>query len=186
VSKRDRRIDSPSPLSYKTRCMKQWYVVQTNPREDSIAMSALKQMGIDVYQPFMQKYVFHARKKTLKRYPLFPNYLFVNLSSSEENLHKVRWCRGIRRILLDNYMPIPIDKDFIEGLKTMEDKEDGVIRKPMDFKAGDLVRVKAGPMKDILGVFESWDSDEGRVKILIEMVSNKAKVVLHSSLLEKA
>ena len=73
--------------------MKQWYVVQTNPREEGVASSVLKQQGLDIYQPFMQRYVFHARKKTLKRYPLFPNYLFVNVSSSEEELHKVRWCR---------------------------------------------------------------------------------------------
>lgn len=166
--------------------MKQWYVVQTNPREESVAFSLLKQQGVGVYQPFMQRYVFHARKKTLKRYPLFPNYLFVNVSPTEEELHKVRWCRGVRRILLDNYMPVPIDEEFIVGLRSMEDSAEGIIKKPVEYKPGDLVRVKAGPMKDIQGVFDSWDSDEGRVKILIDMVTNQAKVVLHPSLLEKA
>jgi transcriptional antiterminator RfaH len=166
--------------------MKHWYVVQTNPREEGVASSVLKQQGFDIYQPFMQRYVFHARKKTLKRYPLFPNYLFVNVGTSEEDLHKVRWCRGVRRILLDNYTPVPIDEDFIVGLRSLEDSDEGIIKKPVEFKSGDVVRVKSGPMKDLQGVFESWDSDEGRVKILIEMVSNQAKVVLHSSLLEKA
>jgi hypothetical protein len=41
-------------------------------------------------------------------------------------------------------------------------------------------------MKDLYGVFEAWGSDEGRVRILIEMVSNRAKVVMHASLIEKA
>jgi len=146
----------------------------------------LRQSGIEVYQPWMQKYVYHARKKTLKRYPLFPNYIFVQVAPNEEDLHKIRWCRGVRRILLDNYQPVPIDEDFIVSLHSLEDEGSGIIKKPVDFMPGDVVRIKSGPMKDLYGVFEAWGSDEGRVRILIEMVNNRAKVVMHSSLIEKA
>jgi transcription antitermination factor NusG len=166
--------------------MKQWFVVQTNPKEEEIACMVLRQSGIEVYQPWMQKYVYHARKKTLKRYPLFPNYIFVQVVPNEEDLHKIRWCRGVRRILLDNYQPIPIDEDFIVSLHSLEDEGSGIIKKPVDFMPGDVVRIKSGPMKDLYGVFEAWGSDEGRVRILIEMVNNRAKVVMHSSLIEKA
>ncbi|MFA5654608.1 MAG: transcription termination/antitermination NusG family protein, partial [Desulfomonilia bacterium] len=145
-----------------------------------------RQQGIGIYQPFMEKYVFHARKKVLKKYPLFPNYLFANIAPTEEEYHKIRWCRGVRRILLDNYQPVPIHDDFIRGLCTLEDKESGTIKRPVSFAPGDVVRVKSGPMKDLYGVFEAWGSDEGRVRILIEMVSNRAKVVMHASLIEKA
>ena len=166
--------------------MKQWFVVQTNPKEEEIACMVLRQSGVEVYQPWMQKYVYHARKKTLKRYPLFPNYIFVQVAPNEEDLHKIRWCRGVRRILLDNYQPIPIDEDFIVSLHSLEDEGSGIIKKPVDFMPGDVVRIKSGPMKDLYGVFEAWGSDEGRVRILIEMVNNRAKVVMHSSLIEKA
>ncbi len=166
--------------------MKQWFVVQTNPKEEEIACIVLRQSKIEVYQPWMQKYVFHARKKTLKRYPLFPNYIFVQVEPNEEELHKIRWCRGVRRILLDNYQPIPIDAEFIVSLHSLEEEESGIIKKPVDFMPGDVVRVKSGPMKDLYGVFEAWGSDEGRVRILVEMVNNRAKVVMHSSLIEKA
>lgn len=166
--------------------MKQWFVVQTNPKEDEVACMVLRQQGIGIYQPFMEKYVFHARRKVLKKYPLFPNYLFVQIAPTEEEYHKIRWCRGVRRILLDNYQPVPIDEEFIRSLSSLEDSESGIIKKPVSFVPGDLVRVKSGPMKDLYGVFEAWGSDEGRVRILIEMVSNRAKVVMHASLIEKA
>ena len=166
--------------------MKQWFVVQTNPKEEEIACIVLRKSGIEVYQPWMQKYVFHARKKTLKRYPLFPNYIFVQVPPNEEDLHKIRWCRGVRRILLDNYQPIPIDAEFIVSLHSLEEEGSGIIKKPVDFMPGDVVRIKSGPMKDLYGVFEAWGSDEGRVRILVEMVNNRAKVVMHSSLIEKA
>ncbi len=161
-----------------------WFVVQTNPREDDIAIRFLKNSGISVYQPLMERYVFHARKKTLKLHPLFPSYLFINVKPVEEVFHKVRWCRGVRRLLIDNYTPIPIEEDFIRALKSAED--DGVVRRPMDYKHGDVIRVKSGPMKDVYGIFDMWESDEGRVKILVELVNTYAKVTLHHSLIEKA
>ena len=161
-----------------------WFVVQTNPREENIAIQFLRQSGVNLYQPQMEKYVFHARKKRLKRYPLFPNYIFIHIPVLDRAFHEVRWCRGVKRLLVDNYTPIPIDDGFIDRLKNIE--EEGVIRKPLTYKHGDIIRVKSGPMKDILGIFDAWDSDEGRVKILIEMVNNCAKVVLHHSLIEKA
>jgi len=166
--------------------MKQWFVVQTNPKEEHLASTILAQNGISIYQPLMEKFVFHARKKTLKRYPLFPNYLFVHISPVEEEYHKIRWSRGVRRILIDNYQPVPIEDEFITSLQTMQDRESGVIRKPVEFEPGDTVRIKSGPLKDLVGIFEAWGSDEGRVKILIQMVNNRAKVVMHPSLIEKA
>lgn len=166
--------------------MKQWFVIQTNPKEEDVACLVLRQQGIQIYQPFMEKYIFHARKRILKKYPLFPNYVFANIPPIEEELHKIRWCRGVRRILLDNYRPVPIDDAFVTGLYNLEDKKTGTIKKPVTFAPGDVVRIKSGPMKDLYGVFEAWGSDEGRVRILIEMVNNKAKVVVHSSLIEKA
>jgi transcriptional antiterminator RfaH len=166
--------------------MKQWFVIQTNPKEDHLASLILSQLGIQVYQPFMEKFVFHARKKTLKKYPLFPNYIFVNILPVEEEFHKIRWSRGVRRILIDNYQPVPIEDDFIGGLHLLEDQQSGTIKKPVEFAPGDVVRVKSGPMKDLQGIFEAWGSDEGRVKILIQMVNNRAKVVMHASLIEKA
>ena len=167
--------------------MKQWFVVQTNPKEDNLACLVLSRTSISIYQPFMgEDTCSMPRKKTLKRYPLFPNYIFVNINPVEEDFHKIRWSRGVRRILLDNYQPIPLEEEFISSLQThLQDKDTGIIKKPVEFAPGDMVRIKSGPMKDLYGIFEEWGSDEGRVKILIQMVNNRAKVVMHASLIEK-
>jgi len=165
--------------------MKEWYVVNTNPREEVVAIAKLRQGGFEVYQPLMQKYVFHARKKTLKKVPLFPNYIFVNSEDTDAELFKVKWCRGVRRMLIDNNNPVPISSGFVDMLKDIETKGECVIKKPVEYEKGELVRVMSGPMKDVIGIFDSWDSDEGRVRILVEIVNQRAKVVLHSSMLEK-
>jgi hypothetical protein len=40
-------------------------------------------------------------------------------------------------------------------------------------------------MKDIIGVFDHWSSDQGRVKVLLNFINYQASVELHHSLIEK-
>jgi transcription antitermination factor NusG len=49
----------------------------------------------------------------------------------------------------------------------------------------DNVRIARGPMKDVLGVFDHWSSDQGRVRVLLNFINYQASVELHHSLVEK-
>jgi hypothetical protein len=40
-------------------------------------------------------------------------------------------------------------------------------------------------MKDILGIFEYWTSNEGRVKVLLNFINYQASVELHHGFIEK-
>ena len=42
-----------------------------------------------------------------------------------------------------------------------------------------------GPMKDVLGIFQHWVSDQGRVRVLLHFVNYQASVELHHSLIER-
>lgn len=46
-------------------------------------------------------------------------------------------------------------------------------------------RISRGPMKNILGIFEHWTSDQGRVRVLLNFINYHATVELHHSLVEK-
>jgi len=59
-----------------------------------------------------------------------------------------------------------------------------VIRKK-PLKKNDRVRIARGPMKDLLGIFDEWSSDRGRVRILLHFIKYQARVELHHSLVEK-
>lgn len=166
--------------------MPQWFVIQAKVREDKLARVMLEQAGIEIYQPHMEKIVTHARQRQLKRYPLFPGYLFAHFEAEEDVLHRVKWCRGVNRLLPDNNQLVPLEEGFIATLKDLENRGEGVIKKPVDFRPGDKIQIKSGPMKDVYGIFEAWGSDDERVRILVEMVNNQARVMMHPSLIEKA
>lgn len=166
--------------------MPEWFVIQTKVREDKLARTMLEQAGVEVYQPQMEKLVTHARQRQLRRSALFPGYLFVRIEPDEQMLHRVRWCRGVSRMLPDNNQLVALDEAFVVALRELENQGAGVIRKPVDFQPGDRIQIKSGPMKDVYGIFEAWGSDVDRVRILVEMVNNQARVMMHPSLIEKA
>jgi transcription antitermination factor NusG len=53
------------------------------------------------------------------------------------------------------------------------------------FNAKNPIRIISGPFKDLMGIFERWVSEEGRVRVLLDLLSYSANVELHYSQVEK-
>ncbi len=62
---------------------------------------------------------------------------------------------------------------------------DGVVRKTRDFQPSDMVRIKSGPLRDLLGIFERWVSDSERVRILLNLIGYQPAIEIHCSMVEK-
>jgi transcription antitermination factor NusG len=74
---------------------------------------------------------------------------------AESSLAYVRWTKGVVKILPESIAPT------------------------------DQIRITRGSMKDILGIFDYWTSDEGRVRVLLNFLNYQAAVELHHSFIEK-
>ncbi len=169
-------------IDYEFSSKESWYVVQTKYKEEEIVYSSLKEKGIEVYLPRIESSIRHAGRIKLIYKPLFPMYIFA-FFSPKYKIDKVRWSKGVVRILWESTKPTPIPENVILTIKSLED-EDGIIRRKM-FKEKDRVRVLKGPLKGLEGVFDSWTSDKGRVMILLNILSSVTKVKMHYSFLEK-
>jgi transcriptional antiterminator RfaH len=157
-------------------------VVQSKAREEERALHYLREKGFKTYLPRMEMMSIRAGRTTMKAKPLFPGYLFCRFESGESLAH-VRWTRGVAKILPESVNPVPVEDKIVSAISALEQK-DGVIRKK-PLKNGDYVRIARGPMKDVLGVFEHWTSDQARVKVLLNFINYQATVELHHSLVEK-
>ena len=162
--------------------MKRWYVIQTNPREEERADYYIQNEGIETYLPRMEVCTQRRFRTTMAKKPLFPNYLFGHFDV-ESDLYKVRWARGVKKILMESIDPVPLADEVVESIRAMEQK-DGVIRKT-SLKRYDRVVIRKGPMKDLVGIFQEWTNDQGRVLVLLNLLNYSAKVELHHSMVEK-
>ena len=175
---------SPCPeLVERVNPEMKWYVVQSKPREEERALHYLKEKGFDTYLPRMEVVRVRKFKNVKTKNPLFPGYLFCRFSKSDESLAHVRWTQGVKKLLPESVSPMSVDNEVVQAIHSLE-QEDGVIRKK-PLQKNDRIRVARGPMQDVLGVFDYWSSDSGRVKVLLNFINYQAAVELHHSLVEK-
>ncbi|MFX0200135.1 MAG: transcription termination/antitermination protein NusG [Candidatus Hodarchaeota archaeon] len=160
-----------------------WYVVQTKPRNERRAQCHLEGEGIETLNPLMEAHRSRRGRllKTLK--PLFPNYIFARFIL-ERDYPKVRWARGVNQVLGRGREPMPISDVVVREIKSRID-ESSVVKRAYDLKPDDTVKIKEGPLKDLIGVFERWMSKEGRIRVLLSLIGYQTSVQLHYSQVEK-
>ena len=161
---------------------RKWFVCQTNVREEDRARYYLEEKGFQVYLPMMEMERSVGIRNRLVQKPLFSNYLFVRFHEETEAPY-VCWTRGLKKILPESSRPTAVDDQVLESIRLLAQK-DGIIRKQA-LRKKDRVRILRGPFKDVMGIFEEWTSDEGRVRVLLRFVEYQARLELHHSLLEK-
>ncbi len=159
-----------------------WYVIQCKPREELRAQHFIEQKGVCTYLPRMEVAGIRASRTIMMQKPLFPGYLFCRFDTDTSLTH-VRWTQGVAKILPESASPVPVEDEVVSAIRVLEQK-DGVIRKK-PFKKHDRIRIARGPMRDILGIFQYWTSDQGRVRLLLNFINYQASVELHHSFIEK-
>jgi transcriptional antiterminator RfaH len=163
-------------------CSLKWYVVQSKPREEFRAKHFLEEKGFHTYLPQVEIVGINGSRDVVKRKPLFPNYLFCQFDPKESLAH-IRWSKGVAKILPESVRPVSIEDGVLNTIRSLE-ASDGIIRKKPLAK-NDRIRIARGPMKDVLGIFDCWASDRGRVRVLLNCLKYDASVELHHSYIEK-
>ena len=172
------QIDRMDPVTDK-----RWFVIQTNPREEERALHYLHEKGVETFFPRIQVVRYREVKVGLIIRPMFPSYVFAHFSTPAD-LPYVQWTRGVKRILGSGGEPLPVPDDVMAFILGQVDDR-GVVRVGSRLKPKDRVRIRSGPFKDLLGIFEREIDDQGRVEILLNLMGYQARVHLHESLVER-
>ncbi len=160
-----------------------WYVIQTKPKKEGEATSYLLTKGLEVFNPLMETFSPRNGKidKTLKS--LFPNYIFIKFDLNQ-SYNLVRWARGVKKVLGFGEYPSPVSEEAIEMIKERTDGN-GIVRTTCHLEPNDIIQIKSGPLRELIGVFDRWVSDSERVRVLLNLIGYQHTVELHYSLLEK-
>jgi len=145
-----------------------WFVIHTKPRKENRVKTHLEGMEIEALLPLCEDFLYV--KGTMRRvlHPFFPNYLFARLDL-ERHYYKIKWTRGVNRILGIGNEPVPVSELVIQTLKDRMAMDD-TVKLLDDLKKGDLVQITSGPLKDFIGVFQKGLSSNRRVKVLLNLI----------------
>ena len=163
--------------------MNLWYVIQTKPKKEEEAVSYLSTRGVEIFNPLMETFALRNGKMNKELKPLFSGYIFGKFDL-EKNYPLVRWGRGVKKVLGFGGYPTSISEEIVEIIKEKTDTE-GIVRVKQNFKTNDVIRIKTGPLKDLLAIFERWVSDSERVRILLNLIGYQPAVEMHYSMIEK-
>ena len=146
----------------------QWYVVHTKPGNEYRAENNLTSQEIETFLPLLESYQYFNGRPLQKIKPLFPNYLFAKLDI-DMHYYKVKWTRGVSKILGVGSEPIAISEKVIETIRARMG-ENNLVKLDDGIKEGNIVQFTSGPFKDLMGVFDRKMSDGKRVRVLLNLI----------------
>ncbi len=147
---------------------RQWFVIQTKPGNEQRVETNLSHQEMEVFLPLFEDFQYVHGKLVQRIKPLFLNYLFAKLDI-EAHYYKVKWTRGVSKILGVGSEPIPISEKVIRTIKERRG-ENNLVMLDDGLMQGAVVQFTSGPFKDLMGVFDKKMSDGKRVKVLLNLI----------------
>ncbi|MDX1664621.1 MAG: transcription termination/antitermination NusG family protein [Candidatus Promineifilaceae bacterium] len=164
--------------------MKYWYAVYTKPNCEKLVATWLEEYaGLEVYLPEVDT---NGDNKETQRHPFFPCYLFVRMDLGEVQKSKWQWTRGLRSLVSFGGQPAAIPEDIIDLLqhKLAAINTGGTVAQST-YRRGDSVRLKDGPFRDMIAVFDTMIQPEERVRVLLKAMGRYYRLNVSPDSLEK-
>lgn len=157
---------------------KKWFAVRTKPRQEQIATMHYNRQGLAVYAPMVQSMRRHARRTDQVMRPLFPGYIFLQLSPEEQDWTAIGSTIGaIGPVRFNDYSP-PVPDWVIAGIRVRENDKGFIPLRSLGdnrLKPGARVTVAMGD-KELEGIFLNF-RDEDRVILLLDILQRQLPVV---------
>lgn len=152
-----------------------WYVAETLPRKEALAVEHLRRQAFESFCPRFRKLRSHARKREQVLVPLFPNYVFVRLDVDRQPWRSINGTLGVRYLIgSERNRPEAMPAAAMDHILSRCD--DGVVTQLVDQpRTGQAVRIVSGPFADNLASIEALD-DRGRVNVLLDILGRRASV----------
>lgn len=152
---------------------KKWFAIYVKSRSEKKVLKLLEDIGIESFLPLITRVKQWSDRKKKVEEPLFRSYLFVNIPLND--YYTVLNVNGVVKFITFEKKPVPVPENQIIAIKEyLNDTELHSINYE-DFKEGELVRVKTGQMKDLVGRFIKINGKH-RVIIDIEAVGQSLAV----------
>lgn len=170
--------------SLKFFCTFHWFVIHTKPGDEHRVETHLLNQKIETFLPLLEIHQYSNGKMVQKIKPLFPNYIFARIDLKLQ-YYKVKWTRGVSKILGAGDGPVPISEKIIQSIKERVGK-DNLVKLEEELKEGDVVQITSGPFKELRGIFQKKMSDNGRIKILLNLIGVDVPVQISQWQIKKA
>ena len=174
---------------------KHWYVVHTySGYENKVKMnleSRVHTMNMEdcifrVVVPLEDETEIKDGKKKVVKRKVFPGYALVEMIVTDQSWYVVRNTPGVTGFVGSGTNPIPLsDEEAARILRGMGDEEEKPSFAGIDIEVGESVRIISGPFENFTGTVESIDTEQGKLKVLVDMPGREIPIELGFGQIEK-
>jgi transcriptional antiterminator RfaH len=160
-----------------------WLVVRTKPRQERVAVCHLKQRDVEPYCPLYLEPPWHPRAPK-GPIPLFSGYIFVRCNPHTQ-FNAVAYCPGVLHPVQFDRVPAIIPDDVVAAIRCREADRGYVVpsEREVGIDNGRRVRVMAGPLKGMDGIFRGYLRGRQRARVLMEFLRRTSLVEVETDLL---
>ena len=168
-----------------------WYAVQTTAGHENKVRTLLTQRIADDPRPPEEKLVRQALvptqeaieikngKKVLVERKLYPGYVLIETTMSQEAQHLVNSVQGVIKFVGTGKLPQPLRPDeVIRLLGITEESAESAPKEEIPFLIGQAVEITEGPFSDFSGTVEEILGDKGKVKVSVSLFGRPTTVEL--------
>ena len=146
-----------------------WYLLYCKPKQELSAQQHLANQGLTSFLPEITLDKLRAGAWQQVTEPLFPRYLFLHISNSEQlNIRAIRATRGITDFVRFGSALATVPDQLIQQLTA---EQMSLKQQPAEgrLKAGEAVTIIKGPLSGLNAVFDCADGEK-RSLILVSML----------------
>jgi len=175
---------STEPAWYVIHCYSGYENKVRHNLEQRIETMGMKDKIFDVVIPTQEEIeVRDGKRRTVERH-IFPGYVLVNMSLSEESWYVVRNTPGVTGFVGMGNLPTPLRPEEVSQIIKRMEAEAPTVK--VSFKEGERVRIVDGPFNDFRGTVSEIDMERTKVRVMVSFFGRETPVELDFLQVEKA
>ncbi len=175
---------STEPAWYVIHCYSGYENKVRHNLEQRIETMGMKDKIFDVVIPTQEEIeVREGKRRTVERH-IFPGYVLVNMSLSEESWYVVRNTPGVTGFVGMGNLPTALRPEEVSQIIKRMEAEAPTVK--VTFKVGERVRIIDGPFNDFRGTVSEIDMERTKVRVMVSFFGRETPVELDFLQVEKA
>lgn len=157
--------------------MPPWYVCQTKPRQEALAVRKLEEQGYLVFLPMLATWQKTKQGWRKQEQVMFPRYSFVRCAHPEQSIAPIRSTPGVTGLVTFGNIPATIDETLVEAIRQLAKQCDSPEQESVaPFKVGENVEVTDGPLKGLSGIVSAVAQE--RVVVMLTLLGREKPIAM--------
>lgn len=161
-----------------------WYAIWTRSNCERLVAEQLAGKGFVTFLPEMGARSTRQGRSHVVPVPMFPGYLFIRHAMDKRSYVEILKARGIVRILEGGWHRLsPIANEEVGAIQRLVESGMPILPHAY-FRQGDPVRVVAGPLAGVEGMFLRDKPHRGRLVVSVNLLQTSVAVEVDAAFVE--